>query len=453
MNDIRWTNFKYDSERYCFFFISELKAYGLGQFFKAAVSKLHGIPVADIDCITIAPDIFEQYNYENLIIVNHTELRENKRKPHDDFMKDISKSGYISGICDKILQNQDKLYIYMFESNQFMTLDQKPNIELIGPKADIVKTLSNKISLYKIFDGVVPMAEYFVANSFHELMDRSSKLFENCDKLFVSLEQSAAGANSIVATSTDDIQKRFAHHTDDIFLVVSYVEHTSDPTSLAVAINDTDIYIAGIADQNMEGTSFRGSTYPSKVSKDIAKQIDRQTIAVGRHIARMGYRGIFGCDFVVSNDGEVYFIEVNPRKQGTTMEFCCALRTMLPSNAPNLPEIELYAVLDNKAAPNIVSTSGLDRTIYWATYNQKLQDRLKTISCLPQQRGEIDMFEAVASNKLTKEYMILEHVGQEFFVNKGSFLARVIATGHNYKDVESGVDMGKRLIAWTITQD
>jgi hypothetical protein len=60
------------------------------------------------------------------------------------------------------------------------------------------------------------------------------------------------------------------------------------------------------------------------------------------------------------------------------------------------------------------------------------------------------MFESVAKNKLTKEYMILEHIGQDFFVNEGSFLGRVIATGKNYKDIEDGIKMGKRMIDFTI---
>ncbi len=453
MKDIRWTNFNYNKDRYCFLFISELRAYGLGYFFKVAISKANNIPIELIDCITIAPDIFEQYNYENLIIINHIDTDENKRKTHDEFIKDISNSTYIDELTDKILKNQEKLYLYMFESNDLLNLIKKENIILIGPAPQIVKKLSNKISLYEIFAPIVPMAEHFVADDYFELINKATKLLQTSNKLFVSLEQSAAGANSAIISKISDIENRFSKNKHNRFLVTSYIEHTIDPTSLSVVINEEDIYIAGIADQRIEGTSFRGSTYPSKTSKDIQQEIDRQTKLVGLHMAKLGYRGIYGCDFIVTKQDKVYFIEVNPRKQGTTMEFCCALKTMLPHNAPNLPEIEFCAVTQNKKPPNMVAIKNTKQNIYWSTYNQKLTNRLKTITYLPQQRSEIEMFEAVASNKLTKEYMILEHVGQELFVNEGSFLARVIATGQNYKDVEYGVDIGKRLIAWTITQD
>jgi len=449
-NKIRFTNIEYYKNKYYFIFISELKAYGIGHFFKEAISKALYIPLEDIECITIAPDIFEQYNYDNLIIVNHVEVKHNKRKPHDEFMVDISKSEYIDKTIDNILKNQDELYLYMFESNEFLTLDKKDRVTLVGPKCDIVKILSNKISLYEIFSDIVPMAPYSAVNNYDDLILSSKELFKTQKKLFISLEKSAAGANSIIATSLNDIEKKFKSNINDTFLVTSFIEHISDPTTLAVVINEEDIYVAGVADQRMIGTSFRGSTYPSRMSKPIQEQIIEQTRIVGHKMASLGYRGIFGCDYIVTKDDEVYFIETNPRKQGTTMEFCCALKTQLKKGAPNLPEIEFYAVTENHKPPRMQEADFFKNNIYWGTYNEKLQIKLKTHSYLPQQRGEIEMFESVAKNKLTKEYMILEHIGQDFFVNEGSFLGRVISTGKSYKDIEDGIKMGKRMIDFTI---
>lgn len=167
-------------------------------------------------------------------------------------------------------------------------------------------------------------------------------------------------------------------------------------------------------------------------------------------MGRMGYRGIFGCDFIVTEEGSVCFIEVNPRKQGTTMEFCCTLKTQLPRGAPNLPEIEFYAVTEGRGAPRMQEPDFFATGIHWGTYNVKMDTRNRTRGHLPLQRGEIDMFMSVATNKLKREYMILEHIGQDYFVNKGSFLGRVVATGHTHEDVESGIAMGRKLIHFTL---
>ena len=74
--NIRFSNFSYTKNKYYFIFISELKAYGVGHFFKEAISKALYIPLEDIEFITISPDVFEQYNYENLIIMTKNKERE-----------------------------------------------------------------------------------------------------------------------------------------------------------------------------------------------------------------------------------------------------------------------------------------------------------------------------------------------------------------------------------------
>lgn len=450
--DVRFSNFVFNKNKYYFVFISELKAYGIGHFFKEAISKALFIPMGDIEFITIAPDLFEQYNYDNLIIISDIKDRENKRDLHEKFIKDISKSKYINFMLDQILQNQNELYIYMFESSRYMTLDKKENVILVGPKSEVVEQLSNKIALYEIFSEIVPMAQYKISNGYEKLLEDAEEIFRKThNKLFVSLETSAAGANSIIADSLEDIMQRFHKNHDDIFLLSEYVEHSIDPTVLAVVINEDEVFIAGIADQKIEGTSFRGSTFPSLVSEKVKNELIRQTRLVGKKMAQLGYRGIFGCDYIIAGDKKVFFIETNPRKQGTTMEFCCALRTMLPLGSPNLPELEFYAVTENMKAPRMREPDYFKNPdIYWSTYNVKMNNRMVTHSYLPQQRGEIEMFESVAKNKLTKEYMILEHIGQDFFVNEGSFLGRVIATGKNYKDVDDGIRMGKKMIDFTI---
>jgi len=268
--------------------------------------------------------------------------------------------------------------------------------------------------------------------------------------LFISLELSAAGANSIIANNLRAIENKFKTNVNDTFLITEFIEHISDPTTLGVVINEDDIFVGGVADQRIDGTKFKGSTYPSKMSQKVQEEIIEQTRLVGKKMAQLGYRGIFGCDFIVTDTGDIYFIETNPRKQGSTMEFCCALKTQLPLGAPNMPEIEFYAVTESRKAPRMREPNHFNTDIFWGTYNYKIDNKLTTHSYLPQQRGEIEMFQSVAKRKINKEFMILEHIGQDFFVNEGSFLGRVIATGKNYKDLEDGIEMGRRIINYTV---
>ncbi|NOX15897.1 MAG: hypothetical protein GXP61_07730, partial [Epsilonproteobacteria bacterium] len=295
--NVRFTNFNFDEKKYYFLFISELKAYGIGYFFKEAISKIYNLDIDSIEFITIAPDIFEQYNYDNLIIINKNKNRENKRKKHDDFIKDVSSSIYIDKLIDRLLANQKEVFLYMFETSPYMTLNKKKGVTLVGPNEDIVSKLNNKIELYKIFSSIVPMADYDIANGIGDLLKKSAQMLQNnSKKVFISLEKSAAGANSIIASEIKEIKEKFKESINDTFLITKFIPHISDPTSLGVVINEDDIFVAGIADQKIYGTKFRGSTFPTKMNKQIQKEIIKQTRIVGKKMAKLGYRGIFGCD-------------------------------------------------------------------------------------------------------------------------------------------------------------
>jgi hypothetical protein len=294
------------------------------------------------------------------------------------------------------------------------------------------------------------MAGYRVCRGIEELKQRAREMLDaGGNAVFVSLERSAAGANSMIVRQIEQIEEKFAEDRDETFLLTEFIPHVSDPTSLGVVINEDDVYIAGTADQKINGTKFEGSIYPSALSPAIQEKVLSLTRKVGQQMAALGFRGIFGCDFVVTQEGEVYFIETNPRKQGTTMEFCCMLERSISAEAPNLPELEYYAVKYSQRAPHAKEPDSAAPRIYWETYNYKLREDVCVHAYLPQYNNEREMFENIVKRKIEKEYMVVEHTGEDFFVKKGSFLGRVISVGKNYRDIHMGISMGKRILDGT----
>ncbi|MBW2603667.1 MAG: hypothetical protein JRE28_05030 [Deltaproteobacteria bacterium] len=67
MSDIYFSNFQLEEDTEYFFYIGELKNYGLNTYLKEALSHIFS---RKFDFISIVPDIFEQYDYENLIVIN-----------------------------------------------------------------------------------------------------------------------------------------------------------------------------------------------------------------------------------------------------------------------------------------------------------------------------------------------------------------------------------------------
>ncbi len=450
-----FTNFHFDPEVYYFLYVGELKSYGLNSFLQ---KKLSAVVKRKVECLAVVPDIHDQYYYPNIIVpasANSKQInssgRESFRRPSSVFLKDAVTNIYINNCLDVILDHQEQLYIYMFESDPAMTFDQRENVFLLGPDKELAKNLNNKAVQFELMDSRIPMVDYRICSDLQELLFTAAELRPLwSDGIFVSRVYSAAGIGSIITRNNTEIEDFFAGDPGP-FLMTRFMPHIHDPTVLAVVANEQDVFIAGIADQRIEGGNrFVGSSWPSVLSADILQQLAEATCKVGQEIGRMGYRGIFGCDFIVTDDGQPLFIEVNARKQGTTLEFCYTLEQILGKGSPNLPELEYHAVLDNAFPTNTVHPPLVSNIkLCWETYNCKLKKQCMTSGYIPQALHEQKSFQRVARGRLQKDYLVLEHVGSGFTVHPGTFLGRVVAVGKRRQDVREGLALGRQLIDLT----
>ncbi len=147
MDKIIFSNFEYDPDKYYFLYVGELKTYGINLFFKDAVKKI--FPDKEIDFIAIVPDVFEQYDYDNVVVINpvaekYTCKSNNKKRVSCritamEFYTAVSYSKFVQELIEQILQRQGEIYVYMYESSPHLKLLQHPKVKLIGPDPYLVK--------------------------------------------------------------------------------------------------------------------------------------------------------------------------------------------------------------------------------------------------------------------------------------------------------------------------
>lgn len=465
--DILFSNFTYNPNVYYFLYVGDLKAYSLNTFVKETLERR--INHKNVQFIAIVPDVCIQYNYTNIIVINPTatadQLEDHSFNQEDkpprlssrisapEFMKAVSNNGTISNLINMILENQNQLYVNMYESVVEMTLDEIDRVSILGPDKHIANQYNNKIVQRKELEGVVPFIDGFCCTSLKTVLEKTTPLFDQWSNgIFISAAYSAAGANSAIVHSTEEIQRIFTEQETE-YLVTKYLPHEQDPTVLAVVANDEDVYIAGVADQVIvEGNKFVGSKFPSEVTREQKEALKEYTINVGKVLGKAGYRGIFGCDYMIDQDGSIYFLEINARKQGTTLEFCFTLEQTLPEGSPSLPELEYFAVTENKFPPHQCEMNGNIKKIHWGTYNYKLKNPTLTTGYIPQNPYERETFKKVARNELVKDFVILEHLGTNLSVTPGTFLARVVSVAKSRKDVDEGLCQGVGFIEQTFKE-
>ncbi len=464
--EILFSNFTYKPEVYYFLYLGDIKNYSLNIFLQETLKKkMNG---REVRFIAVVPDIFSQYNYRNIVVINPFAQEYNQfsneqaeqqnpkiscRINSADFMTAASNSPAIRELVNLILKRQNSLFINLYESVLEMTLDEINGVQIVGPDKKLAKKFNNKITQYNELNGIVPMADYRLCENIDCLLQTTRSLRDKWqDGIFISCAYSAAGANSIITENQQQVEK-WGKEQKGTFLLSRFVPHTLDPTVLAVVSNENDVYIAGVADQVIEnGNRFIGSTYPSIVSVKQRKKLHDYTVLVGKMLGSNGYRGIFGCDYIIDHNGQILFIEINARKQGTTLEFCFTLEQSLPEGSPMLPELEYFAITENRFPAHTVELAGNHHNINWGTYNYKLHEQQTTVGYIPQNPYERETFQKVAQGELVKDFVILEHIGTHFTVMPGTFLARIVSVATSREEMEEGLRQGVGFIKQTIKE-
>jgi len=436
-------------------YVGELKSHCLNEFVREALRRRLG---THFDIISIVPDVLAGYTEPNLVVINPQARRLSEqmgrtvalRPPVSEFLRHVSESEFVRGTVGAILTRQDVLYVWMFESRPELALLDMEGVRLLGPDPLLARKLNGKPWQYETFHGLIPIPDYRVCHGRRELLAVTSELLASWSSgLFISLEHSAGGAQSMIARTSDEVAARFAD-AQATYLVTRYMPHVHDPTTLAVVANERDVFVAGVADQRIEsGNRFCGSTCPAALPAALQEELCDCTRLVGRKLGELGYRGIFGCDYIVDARGQFRLVEVNARKQGTTMEFCCALEAGLPPGAPNLPELEYCAVVHSEFPEDMEAPRPGAASLHWGTFNLKANEPVVTRHFLEQEMPERGLFRRVASGG-QGGCLFLEHVGADMHVEPGCFVGRVVAVDSSRQGMLSRLQQGREQLAGSI---
>jgi len=462
MDDVLFTNIELEPDTHYFIYIGEIKAYGINQFLREVLAKKNKV---NVDFLAIVPDALKEYHVKNVMVVNPLagELgREAGKRVHcrisaGSFASLVSQAPSVIQLIKRLLKTQPAVEVYLFESLPELTLDTIPGVRIIGPDKALSRNWNNKIYQHEALKGVVPIVDFEICENFADTVETVDHLRGKWkDGIFVSLEYGGGGLNSCVVlpeeTPAANKLKKALGDTGTRYLLSRYIPHQWDPTVLAVVANEQDVHIGGIADQQIEDfNKFRGSVFPSVLPPNLMTQIKAYTRAVGKRLGLTGYRGFFGCDYLIDKKNDVFFLEVNARKQGTTMEMCCTAECSLPTGSPSLPELEYWAVTENRFPPNAAEMEGNHGNVHWGTYNYKLDADILTDGSVPPPKDERTIFRDIAGSPSDREaFLVVEHIGNDCVVKAGSFLGRVVSVATNRSGVSRGLENGKRLIENTI---
>ncbi|MGD8353489.1 MAG: hypothetical protein PVJ01_04915, partial [Pseudomonadota bacterium] len=283
------TGINLGTEKSWFLYVGEIKAAGLNRFLVDPVSRRYGKPAV---CINVVPDVLAFYPEEIFLVVGpgsdkagpETTQRRNFRIPVPEFASLVSADEVVNLVVRQILDTQGEIILNVFQSTPELKLALDDRVKIIGPDPAVAMKMNNKLNQFEMANSLnIPVPGGSTFADLGEVISYAEKRFARGRRAFVSGADSAGGSHSIVASTVDEIISRFEDPSNGL-LVTDYIEHSHDPTVLGVVAGENEVFIASVADQNIHGTRFMGSTFPTVLGYQAVEEIKRITGTIGSYM-------------------------------------------------------------------------------------------------------------------------------------------------------------------------
>jgi predicted ATP-grasp superfamily ATP-dependent carboligase len=287
------------------------------------------------------------YQKQNYLIVNRKFIEFKKSmgtvqviaagQEYEDLNCEVCSSKMVEEIINNIAKKQDKIFYFSFTSS-FLNF-KNPKVVIIGPDPKIAQRYDDKLEQYRLFQKLdlpyIKFREY-----------SGPKDIKVCETypLYVTAHYTSGGCESAVIRNPKDLKKFYSELRDvnkkKSLIVCDFVKDVAvAPNINAIVTGKNTTLVVAVTDQILRGNAYLGNISPSVIDDNKRIIIETITRKVGNFLSILGFRGIFGLDFLIDKSGKVYVNDLNPRRQGAYM---CNLLT---SKRVNLLEIELLLAL------------------------------------------------------------------------------------------------------------
>lgn len=375
----------------------------------ASLSKRFGKEFRPIRILNAWPS--QQYDTGNYVILNKKSYKLSKDlgKPvvylpdYEDVNVEFTQNKTIQSIASKLLKKQKTVYVYPFTTS---FLDLPPDIfTVLGPDSKLAKKYDDKVNQVRLFEQLdLPRNNARVYKSEEALLANEAEVIP----CYLSAAYTSGGNESGLIYDSEMLHEFLARlrpvNKRSHFLVADIFEDlVLAPNVNALVTEQGNTYILVIADQILQGNRYLGNLYPSIAEVKHLKQIQDTTKILGEHLAKEGYKGLFGCDFLINRKGNLVAVDLNPRHQGG---YACNGLALQQKNI-SLTDIELATYEGEEVT---ISQKELDKDLDFAWSHSKL---------VPAEKGQI-IYNEYLLNDIEKPF---QTIGESFvaeFYKQGS---------------------------------
>lgn len=219
----------------------------------------------------------------------------------------------------------------------------KENIVCLNTNKTL-KLLNDKITTRLWMSNYMPVLPYILLPGKDCYFINIKNYFFNYTQ-FVIQDTNSSGGLGTFLMNNENYEDVFSQLEKEKIYLVSYYVTPSFSTNVHILVADEDIIVFPGSVQIIEkyknnliysGADFVNYKYIKKEYKDVIYSYAKQ---IGSLLKGIGYKGICGIDFLVNNDN-IYFVEINPRFQASTILLNLALNDV---GLPSIQELQVCA--------------------------------------------------------------------------------------------------------------
>jgi hypothetical protein len=332
------------------------------------------------------------------------------------------------------------------ESVPELTLRRIPGVRLIGPDGEVASMWNNRLYQLRMLRDLVPQIEHRYCRSIEEASEALGELLPRWPQGVCVMKESAEDdAGYFVAQNPSDMALKRSGMKSPAFSLPSCSPRSCAHGSWRDGRRGRRVQRGRGRPPDGAGRLLRG-VLSLALPEHVLTEVREHARMVGRVLGGSGYRGVFGCDFIVDPGGAVHFVEVNARKHGAALEMCCTLESALPAGAPSLADLELSAVFENRLPDNAVELTRAMEGLFWKTRNVRAPRDMVAEDGPEGPKDIRALFRHVLSRGAGHGMIILEPPARACLVGKGGLLGRVVAVAGDPAYLAGDIELGRQIL-------
>lgn len=253
-----------------------------------------------------------------------------------------------------LIQHPHTYFLYYNQSLAYEISAMQPKlaVTIVGLNlSTVIDSLNNKIYNRLWFSNMMPTTPFKAIPKEDCDFEHIQRIFPQYEKFVVQKNFTSGGKGTFLLTKESNANIQTKLEVGEIYIVSPYIEK-SVPVNIHLCITDTDVILFPESIQLTETQNdcifYRGADYISakKIPDKIRTQMHNEMQTIGCAIKHFGYRGVLGVDLLLTHE-KAYFIEINPRFQGSSIALN---KSLLEKNLPSLYELHMNA-FDNSIRP------------------------------------------------------------------------------------------------------